>query len=128
MIACAKLILGLIVPVVFALLLNELKSKRFVKITQTLVYLPNFLSWVILDGIFATLLSPGGLINHILEMLGLGNYYFMGDNSLFPGVLIVTDIWKTSATHPLSIWLRSRASIPGFMKRLRLTVRENSGS
>ena len=42
-IACAKLILGLIVPVVFALLLNELKSKRFVKITQTLVYLPNFL-------------------------------------------------------------------------------------
>lgn len=127
-IACAKLILGLIVPVVFALLLNELKSKRFVKITQTLVYLPNFLSWVILGGIFATLLSPGGLINHILEMLGLGNYYFMGDNSLFPGVLIVTDIWKTSATHPLSIWLRSRASIPGFMKRLRLTVRENSGS
>ena len=93
-IACAKLILGLIVPVVFALLLNELKSKRFVKITQTLVYLPNFLSWVILGGIFATLLSPGGLINHILEMLGLGNYYFMGDNSLFPGVLIVTDIWK----------------------------------
>ena len=90
-IACAKLILGLIVPVVFALLLNELKSKRFVKITQTLVYLPNFLSWVILGGIFATLLSPGGLINHILEMLGLGNYYFMGDNSLFPGVLIVTD-------------------------------------
>ncbi len=61
---------------------------------QTLVYLPNFLSWVILGGIFATLLSPGGLINHILEMLGLGNYYFMGDNSLFPGVLIVTDIWK----------------------------------
>ena len=56
--------------------------------------LPNFLSWVILGGIFATLLSPGGLINHILEMLGLGNYYFMGDNSLFPGVLIVTDIWK----------------------------------
>ena len=127
-IACAKLILGLIVPVVFALLLNELKSKRFVKITQTLVYLPNFLSWVILGGIFATLLSPGGLINHILEMLGLGNYYFMGDNSLFPGVLIVTDIWKNFGYASIIYLLRSRASIPGFMKRLRLTVRENSGS
>ncbi len=94
MIACAKLILGLIVPVTFALLINELKNKLFVRITQTLVYLPNFLSWVILGGIFATILSPSGLFNRFLGALGLGNYYFMGDNSLFPGVLIATDVWK----------------------------------
>ena len=47
-IAGMKLILGLAVPVIFALMLNEIRSKYFAKITQTLVYLPNFLSWVIL--------------------------------------------------------------------------------
>lgn len=92
--AVSKLILGLIIPIIFALLLNELKSRRFVKITQTLVYLPNFLSWVILGGIFSTLLSPSGIVNKGLEALGLGNYYFMGDNKLFPYVLIFTEVWK----------------------------------
>ena len=93
-IACMKLILGLLVPILFALMLNEIKCKWFMKVTQTLVYLPNFLSWVILGGIFATLLSPSGIVNHILEALGLGNHYFMGDNSLFPWVLIFTEVWK----------------------------------
>ena len=93
-IACMKLILGLVVPITFALLLNEIKSKYFAKVTQTLVYLPHFLSWVILGGIFSTLLSPTGIINNDLGALGLGNYYFMGDNALFPWVLIWTDVWK----------------------------------
>lgn len=93
-IACAKMILGLIVPIVFALMLNEIKWAPFKKLTQTLVYLPNFLSWVILGGIFATILSPTGVINNLLESLGLGNYYFMGDNDLFPWVLIITEVWK----------------------------------
>ena len=64
------------------------------KVTQTLVDLPNFLSWVILGGIFATLLSPSGIVNQVLEVLGLGNHYFMGDNNLFPWVLIFTEVWK----------------------------------
>lgn len=93
-IACMKLILGLIAPIIFALLLNEIRCKYFVKAAQTLVYLPNFLSWVILGGIFSTLLSPTGIVNKGLEALGLGNHYFMGDNTLFPWVLIVTDVWK----------------------------------
>ncbi len=93
-IAGMKLILGLAVPVIFALMLNEIRSKYFAKITQTLVYLPNFLSWVILGGSFSTLLSPNGIVNHALGALGMGNYYFMGDNKLFPGVLIATDVWK----------------------------------
>lgn len=93
-IACSKLVLGLIAPVVFALLLNEIKHARYAKIVQTLVYLPNFLSWVILGGIFVTLLSPSGILNRALGLIGLGPYYFMGDNNLFPGTLIATDVWK----------------------------------
>ncbi len=93
-IACSKLVLGLMAPVVFALLLNEIRHARYAKIVQTLVYLPNFLSWVILGGIFVTLLSPTGILNRALDLIGMGPYYFMGDNSLFPGTLIVTDVWK----------------------------------
>lgn len=93
-IACAKLILGLIAPITFALLLNEIRHAKYAKAVQTLVYLPNFLSWVILGGLFITLLSPDGIVNRGLGVLGLGPYYFMGDNRLFPGTLIVTDVWK----------------------------------
>lgn len=93
-IACSKLVLGLIVPIVFALMLNEIRHAGYAKAVQTLVYLPNFLSWVILGGIFVTLLSPGGIVNRALGVVGMGPYYFMGDNRLFPGTLIITDVWK----------------------------------
>ena len=93
-IACMKMILNLVVPIIFALLLNEVKNQKFKKAVQTLTYLPNFLSWVILGGIFITLLSPSGIINNFLDKLGLGRHYFMGDNKLFPWTLIVTDVWK----------------------------------
>jgi len=95
-IATSKLVLGLIVPVVFALLLDEIRSRRFVRSVQTIVYLPYFLSWVILGGIFFNILSPStGIINRILEMVGLPTQYFLGDNQHFRWVLVLTDIWKT---------------------------------
>ena len=94
-IAVSKMVLGTIVPIVFALLLNEIKSKKFMRITQTLVYLPHFLSWVILSGVFNSVLSPTGIVNNILGALGLGNYYFLGDNKLFQGTMIWTHVWKT---------------------------------
>ena len=56
-IAAWKIVLGLVVPIVFALLLNEIKGRRFKKVVQTIVYLPYFMSWVILGGIFRDMLS-----------------------------------------------------------------------
>ncbi len=94
-IACTKLVLGIIIPVIFALLLNEIRNVKYVKIVQTIVYLPNFLSWVILGSVFATILSPSnGIVNHIIELFGGEAKYFLGDNKLFPWTLIITDIWK----------------------------------
>lgn len=94
-IAGFKLILGLVVPVAFALMLNEIKCSKFVKTVQTLVYLPNFLSWVILGSIFMTILSPSnGIVNKILGVFGAEPKYFLGDNALFPWTLIITDVWK----------------------------------
>ncbi len=94
-IAITKLILGLIIPIIFAFLINEVKNRYFVKTVQTLAYLPNFLSWVILGGIFANILSPStGIVNKFLELIGLEPQYFLGNNALFPWTLIITDVWK----------------------------------
>lgn len=91
-----KVVLGIFVEVSFALLLNEITHKLCKKFFQTIIYLPYFLSWVILSGVFISLLSPsGGLVNQFINWLGLDSIYFLGDNKWFPGTMIVTDIWKT---------------------------------
>ncbi|GIP16412.1 protein lplB [Paenibacillus montaniterrae] len=94
-IASMKVILGLIVPIVIALLLNEMKNALLKRSIQTAIYLPHFLSWVVLGGIFIDMLSPtDGLINTFLNKLGLESIFFLGDNKWFPTTMIVTDTWK----------------------------------
>lgn len=94
-IALCKMIGGVIVPVVFALLLNEVRSVSTKRIFQTMVYLPNFLSWVILAGILIDILSPSqGFVNIILSKVGIEPIFFLGNPKVFPAVMVVTDIWK----------------------------------
>lgn len=93
-IAVAKLIGGIVVPVIFALLLNELVSNRLKRIFQTLIYIPNFLSWVIMAGVLIDILSNTGVINQFLGIFGVGPVNFLGNASIFPWTMIVTDIWK----------------------------------
>ena len=94
-IALWKIVLGLVVPIVFALMLNEVHRIRFKKTVQTIVYLPYFLSWVVLGGIFLDILSPGsGVVNQVITALGGDEIFFLGDNDYFQGTLIVTDLWK----------------------------------
>lgn len=90
-----KLILGLIVPIVFAVLLNELKNNMIKRSVQTAIYLPYFLSWVVLGGILIDILSPsGGIVNGFLGLLGIPKIFFLGDNEWFPFTLITSDVWK----------------------------------
>ncbi len=94
-IAISKIVLDIVVPVGFALLLNEVKNRYFVKVVQTITYLPYFLSWVILAGVFVEILSPsGGLVNNILGIFGIEPIFFLGDKKWFPNVMIITDTWK----------------------------------
>lgn len=94
-IAFWKIILGLLVPIIFALLLNEVHVNGFKRTVQTIVYLPYFLSWVVLGGIFLDMLSPSsGAVNQLITALGGDSIFFLGDNRYFKGTLIVTDIWK----------------------------------
>lgn len=90
-----KVIAHLIVPVTFSLLLNEVRRNWFKRFTQTLIYLPNFLSWVIMAGILIDILSPDkGIFNRFLSLFGVQPIYFLGDNKWFPITIIITDVWK----------------------------------
>jgi putative aldouronate transport system permease protein len=93
-IASMKIVLLLLVAVVFALLLNEIRSNRIKRWIQTMVYLPHFLSWVILAGILRTILARDGMFNDFLGLMGLGPFYFLGRPDLFPWVIILSDVWK----------------------------------
>jgi len=89
-----KFIFGFPCPIILALLLNELSSIRFKKLVQTISYLPHFLSWVILTGIFIQILAPtDGPVNILLQQLGFEQIFFMGDPKWFRTVLITTEIW-----------------------------------
>lgn len=93
-IAVMKIIAGLFAPITVALLLNEMASEKIKRSVQTLIYLPHFLSWVILGGILIDLLSLKGIVNQTVSLLGLDPIYFLGNNSWFPYVLVTTDTWK----------------------------------
>lgn len=90
-----KLVFRFIVPIIVALLLNEVQQIRFKRTIQTVIYLPYFVSWVALSGVFINLLSPSdGFVNEIIKALGGEPIYFLGEPKVFPWVMIITDTWK----------------------------------
>lgn len=94
-IAVVKIILGLIVPIIFTLLLNEVRVNWFKRSIQTIIYMPYFLSWVILGSIIISLLSTTGPINQALKLLGVKeSIMFLASNVWFRPVLFITNTWK----------------------------------
>ncbi len=92
-----KLLFGFPAPIILALMMNEVTHLRFKKTVQTISYLPHFLSWVVLAGMFQQLLSPNnGPVNAILrDVFGVKeSIYFLGSNDYFRGTLVATDLWK----------------------------------
>ena len=95
-IAGLNFLFGFPAPILLALMLNELRAQKFKRVAQSLSYLPHFISWVILTGIFMELLSPSRVpVNTLLKAVGLQPVYFLGDARYFRGTLVVTNIWKT---------------------------------
>ncbi|MCI1136140.1 ABC transporter permease subunit [Enterococcus gallinarum] len=93
-IAVGKIVLNTIIPIIFAILLNEIRVKWMKKTMQTIVYLPHFLSWVILASVILNLFNLDGTVNQVLQSLGLNRINFLGSNAVFPHLLIWTDVWK----------------------------------
>ena len=94
-ISLMQLIIGFPIPIIFALLLNEVRVKSYKRVIQTISYMPHFFSWVVLAGIFIEILSPSrGLVNVILSKFGVEPIHFMADKAWFRWVLVFSSVWK----------------------------------
>lgn len=89
-----KIIFAFPAPIILALLLNEVKQRQFKKSIQTIVYLPHFVSWVIMYGIIYSLLGNSGLMNNILTNLGIDKINFLANPDMFRPLVVVSHIWK----------------------------------
>ena len=89
-----KLFLGFPVPILFALLLNEVRHRTFKRSIQTVTYFPHFLSWVVFGGIMVLFIGPGGVVPEALELLGIQLPGLLVSPRYFRSVLVVTNILK----------------------------------
>lgn len=90
------LIIGFPAPIILALLLNELTFKRFKRLTQTVVYMPHFLSWIIISGLALQLFAPtNGLINIFINKMGFESIPFLNDPIYWVGTYIFLGIWQS---------------------------------
>jgi putative aldouronate transport system permease protein len=95
-ISLLKLAIGFPLPIVFALLLNEIRNQRFKRPVQTISYLPHFLSWAVLGAMMMNWLSKEGLVNGIAMALRLQKepVYYLAEPNYFWGIAVASEVWK----------------------------------
>ncbi|WMT42222.1 ABC transporter permease subunit [Paenibacillus sp. D2_2] len=110
------LVAGFIIPITFAVLLNELKGKYFKRTVQTVSYLPHFVSWVVVAGIITKMLSMDGAINELLVHLHIidAPIQFMAQGKYFWSIVTASDVWKETGWNAI-IYL---AAITGIDREL----------
>lgn len=91
-----SLIVGFPIPIILAVLINSVESNRFRRVTQTVTYMPHFISTVVLVGMITVFLSPrSGFLNHMLEMFGAAeDTYYMGVAEYFPHIYVWSGVWQ----------------------------------
>lgn len=96
-IAWIKIVAGLVAPVVLALMLNEIRHSWFKRVSQTIVYFPHFISWILMSGMIVDIFAPNnGTVNIVLNAVGFESIYFLGDNDWARFTIIITDLWKNT--------------------------------
>jgi putative aldouronate transport system permease protein len=95
LISVYHLLFGFTAPIILALLMNEVKNVAFNRTIQSLVYLPHFLSWVIVGGLVMSFLSPdGGLVNEVIGLFGGDPIFFMQEPEFFRSIIVSSSVWK----------------------------------
>lgn len=89
-----KIVLGIIVPLLLAILINEIGKKWFSRVVQTTFFLPFFLSWIILGSILTEMFSYSGIVNTLIEKISGNRILFFLDNNWFRTLVILSDVWK----------------------------------
>jgi putative aldouronate transport system permease protein len=106
-----SLVFGFPVPILLALLLNEVRKEWYKRTVQNLLYLPHFISWVVLGGIFIAMLSPStGVVNLLLKQFGIEPIYFMASSSWWPVAYTLSGIWREAGWGTI-LYLAAMASI-----------------
>ena len=93
-ISLLKLLTGFPVPIILAIMINELHSKKFKRLVQTITYIPYFFSWVVLGSIMIMLFSFSGPVNYLITALGLHNVNFLTDDLNYILLLLISAIWQ----------------------------------
>nr|WP_311764828.1 ABC transporter permease subunit [Paenibacillus agricola] len=95
LISIYQIVLGFPAPIVLAMLMNEVRRIFFKRTVQTILYLPHFLSWVIVGGLVINFLSPSsGMMNDVLRWLGKEPVFFMQEPGYFRSIIVISGIWK----------------------------------
>ena len=97
-------------PIILSLLLNEVRKPKLKSTMQTIVYFPNFLSWVIVGTLFLQLLQNGGILYNAMNALGIQDISFFNDSKYFRSLLIFTDAWKSTGYGTI-VYLAAMGSI-----------------
>ena len=120
----AFILLGNLLAVFVAILLNEIRLKFFKRTFQTIVYLPHFLSWVVLATVVTNMFSLGGPFNAVISFFGGEPVQFLADNRWFRTVIIGTDVWKEFGYNSV-VYLAALTSIDGagrFKQTMHITI------
>lgn len=130
-ISISKMVIGFPIPIILALMMNEMRSLKYKKVTQTLLYLPYFISWVIMAGIIMNFLNPStGVITNIINKITGKDMQVLTDTSAFVPMLVISDIYKgmgwgtiiyMAALSAVDPQLYEAASIDG-AKRFKQTI------
>ncbi len=116
------LTIGFVVPILFAILINELRNGLFKRTVQTVSYLPHFISWVVAAGMISQMLASTGPVNDLLISLGIlkTRVVFLGEGQLFWGLVTVSDLWKETGWNAI-IFLAAIAGVdPGLYEAARI--------
>ena len=106
-----RLVICFPIPIILSLALNEIPIFQFKRLSQTVIYLPYFISWVVIGGILVNLLSPSwGIINEVIKYFGGEPVFFLGSSRYFRGIVLVSHVWKNAGWDTI-IYLAAITSI-----------------
>ena len=94
-ISLGKIFIGTAASILFSLLLNEIRVNFCKRFFQTIIYIPHFISWIIMAGVMQTILASDGIVNSFLVLIGAERVPFLTNPDIFPWTMIWSDVWKT---------------------------------
>lgn len=110
--SCMSIFLSFPVPIIFALMLNEVQNSKIKRTVQTISYMPHFINWVVVSSMLMELLSPTrGAVNHLITLFGGEPIYFLAEAGWFRWIILFSGIWKGVGWGSI-IYLASIAGIP----------------